>query len=268
MEYSGRGMLTRQQRDAGEPYDSLQYDASGNMVAADRRARHARVSASTPATTASRPTPPSAALVSTPSSTCRAEYGWWKPRRRVPQRAFRDLRRRLGADHRLRVVLLSLRPPPSSVSSTTPRWAAGGTPTASWRSRARTGPGSTSTGPMSPRLEAPAGRGTSFAEPGSTFHWSASTAQWERQPRDCSSSRTDRAGSTWWPTDSGLHDNLLDELGYRGWQWAGGTGSAQSFDAARMATTQVNPISFFRNRAYDKNTGGTPRRTRSELRVD
>jgi RHS repeat-associated protein len=69
---------------------------------------------------------------------------------------------------------------------------------------------------------------------------------------------TDGRGQQYVMADStGLHRTTFDDpnTGYRGWQWAGGTGNAQTFGADRMNNGQVRPISFFRNRAYDQETG-------------
>ena len=67
---------------------------------------------------------------------------------------------------------------------------------------------------------------------------------------------TDGQGRQYSVGDSlGTWSKNWDIGGYRGWRWAGGSQNAQTFAVDRMGNSQENPISFFRNRAYDLNTG-------------
>jgi RHS repeat-associated protein len=72
--------------------------------------------------------------------------------------------------------------------------------------------------------------------------------------------------SFFWLTDGqgreyGVSDSTNDQGGYRahflghGGNYAGGTSAAASFAADRFGTPQVPKVSFFRNRAYDQQTG-------------
>jgi RHS repeat-associated protein len=70
-----------------------------------------------------------------------------------------------------------------------------------------------------------------------------------------------------WITDgSGREFIVADSTGNRpqdydfnyawsGWQYAGGTKSAQSFSSSRQESPELPGLSFFRNRVYDQNTG-------------
>jgi RHS repeat-associated protein len=54
----------------------------------------------------------------------------------------------------------------------------------------------------------------------------------------------------------GLNSGDYDLLyGRNGGKYAGGTSSASSFQADRFSTPELPGVSFFRNRAYDRNTG-------------